>query len=1023
MKQMVIGFVTAGLAFNGDTLKTRGLGGSETALLCVAREFAKRGHRVAVFCECDEPGTYDGVDYYHHSTFTRICSVVRWDVLIASRWMEFLSTPSFAGLRILWLHDTMTNKARLWNNVWQTDEIFLLSDFHIADYTEAGSEEDVLALKVAEFREHMWKTSNGVDMATVEANRRPKVPGKIIYTSRPERGLHYLLQAVFPTLLKEFPDLKLHYANYSLQGMQVPPQVAQIIALSEHLAKQMPGKVVDMGHLTKEQLYQEISSAELLLYPTGFSEISCITAMEAAACGTPIVSTNDFALKETVSSGRTGFLINGKPDDGEVYFAKFNRKALMLLRDDKRREAMAKAGPEWIEEQGYTWAAVAESWEKHFIELMESRFRTRGPAVINELIRNHDLVMASELAAQTGDDQREIDINYMIGAAREYDIPTTDIGVKAVFKEAMPRFKKLAQFLATTNVDPQIMWDFACGDSSFGLYMAKASEKVEAYVIDQDEDTVDRVLRYANMDQVALGDRVIGRVADSLSQLDNDITPKPDTIFFGDYLDKLEEPWEALREALLLCKPGGWVIFTTRAGTNTATLPTEYDRIWNLEQQDFYEMFGRDFSGQLNFFEEGLSPGGDLFGHWLCWIPVPTEAFEIHPLTAERRSRVTRPYESLTCSMIGRDVEDWVTMCLKQLLPICDKINIVLDDRTEDHTEDAIAWLDPAKKISITRHAFEDFSRQRNVSVDKNVTDWTLWVDFDEKMTEPLRLRRYLRSTMFEGFSLKQCHLMLDVHGTSDIPVRLLRNRPEYRFVGCIHEHCEDTSKGYDSPINPVLLIPDVELAHYGYLNEKARRKKCSNRNMALLQKDIEENGKKGRSLTWVLVMRDYLNIIKWKIDKDGAAGLKQGSEEHKLCEATISTFLEKFPDPKHRHYGLAFPMFQEALKIMGCCGIPVGDRKKPPFSVALGLSGSFGGDARDDVKAKVSWFLDEVDYLEFIERQSKMMLGKLGVVGAQHYADDLAKPTEVQFNYSEKTPELLSAGVDAIHTTTGKLQ
>ena len=46
MKQMVIGFVTGGLAFNGDTLKTKGLGGSETALLCIAREFAKRGHRV-----------------------------------------------------------------------------------------------------------------------------------------------------------------------------------------------------------------------------------------------------------------------------------------------------------------------------------------------------------------------------------------------------------------------------------------------------------------------------------------------------------------------------------------------------------------------------------------------------------------------------------------------------------------------------------------------------------------------------------------------------------------------------------------------------------------------------------------------------------------------------------------------------------------------------------------------------------------------------------------------------------------
>ena len=43
---------TEGLGFDGRTPFERSLGGSESAVVFMARELARRGHRVRVFCNC-----------------------------------------------------------------------------------------------------------------------------------------------------------------------------------------------------------------------------------------------------------------------------------------------------------------------------------------------------------------------------------------------------------------------------------------------------------------------------------------------------------------------------------------------------------------------------------------------------------------------------------------------------------------------------------------------------------------------------------------------------------------------------------------------------------------------------------------------------------------------------------------------------------------------------------------------------------------------------------------------------------
>jgi len=1032
---MYIAFATMGLKFSGDSLERGALGGSETALLCLAREFAKRGHDVTVFCECDKPGQFDGVNYYHHSSFAKQAALVGWDVLIVSRWPEFLTTRSFAGLRILWLHDLLTDHSRFLSQCWQTDRLFLLSDYHISSYTEGKNEHETKEKKLPQFKEWMWKTSNGVDAEFVADNTRDKVPGKVIYTSRPERGLHYLLQ-IMPQIWQERPDVKLHFANYSLQGMQVPDHVRQVHALCDQFVKQYNAagpRVINMGHLAKDQLYQEISSAELFLYPTDFGEISCISAMEAAECGTPIISTNDFALKETVANGRTGYLINGHPSE-EEYQAKFVRKALYLLSNQEPRERMSASGPLWNRERGYHWDLVAASWEAKFRELMQMRWNRNKVEIVEELTRQSDLVMAREIAEKEGLVSQAQEINSIISTAQygaeEPDTPTV---AKEIADSTFARFSKTAELLAVRGLDPSkigTVWDFASGRFAFALTAAKFFPNAESVAFDEDAAVLANVRRYA--EEANILDKVTTVIATTLTDPSVKATAenygRPDLIFLGGVVELQEHPETLIQDALNIVKPGGWVVINSAYGPRANRLrDVEHQRLWNLSMFDYRELLMDKFAGHTTFFREPFNQSGDMVGWWIVAIPVPDEEDKkptTAPIVSEHRKFFTRPYQSVVCCMIAKDAEEWIVKCLKHLRPFVDRISITLDNRTTDRTQALVDHMVDEWRVE----EFEDFAQFRNVSRDGHGERWVLWIDTDEMLIDGEKLSKYLHSDLYEGFALRQCHLQLDVQGSEDHPVRLLRNRPHYRFVGCIHEHCEDTSRGIDCTIEPAVPIPDVPLAHYGYQNEFQRRNKCSHRNMELLQKDLRVNPT--RQMNKVLLMRDYLNIIKWSVEaqqlKGGAPFLQRGSREHMMAEAAITTYLKFLADPMVNYHKLAFPMYQEALTMLSVSGLPFADRDAPPFCIRLIFQASIGKapdpGAVDPNAPTNRWFIDRTEFLDFMEKQSKSLLAGLGHMDRDQFEQEVAVPPTLDYVYDEKAMELLEVGTAAIQPMTGRL-
>lgn len=108
-------------------------------------------------------------------------------------------------------------------------------------------------------------------------------------------------------------------------------------------------------HQVLARYYQ---SADVLLVPSR-SESFGLVAVEAQACGLPVVAANVGGLSYAVADGSSGFLIEGwDPSD-------YAAAAASILRDEELASRLSKGGIEYAEQ--FSWEATAN----RFIELYE----------------------------------------------------------------------------------------------------------------------------------------------------------------------------------------------------------------------------------------------------------------------------------------------------------------------------------------------------------------------------------------------------------------------------------------------------------------------------------------------------------------------------------------------------------------------------------------------------------------------------------------------------------------------------
>lgn len=339
---LLIGFYTEGLPFDGATIYETGLGGSESALYYLAREFARLGHRVQVFCHTRRPGLYEGVEYRDRQEFSRLALAQTFDVFIVSRFPRVFAFPFKSRLKVMWNHDNLVDPQTYRQATFRADLFFTLSAYHEAEYLS----------QLPELTPFFHRTRNGVDLELTGQARRAakKDPTKLVYASRPERGLEILLGYIWPRLLRARPELHLFIMGYHAPAMPGHDHLPSLVAGA-------PQTTV-LGSLAKPDYYRHLAEAALLLYPCSFPEISCIVAIEAQALGTPIITSEDFALPETV--GVPGYLIPGRPAFPE-YQEAFIARTLLYLDDRDRYRQDTGAALQRVSHL-YSWEQIAREW-------------------------------------------------------------------------------------------------------------------------------------------------------------------------------------------------------------------------------------------------------------------------------------------------------------------------------------------------------------------------------------------------------------------------------------------------------------------------------------------------------------------------------------------------------------------------------------------------------------------------------------------------------------------------------------
>jgi len=185
---------------------------------------------------------------------------------------------------------------------------------------------------------------------------------KLWWQSSYDRGLDMLL-FIWPDIKKAYPKATLDVA-YGFELFDIAyannPERQQWKESIKTLLNQ--DGITHLGRIGQKELKEKRKECGILAYPTYFTEIFMIGAVEAQSDGLVPVVMNLAALKETVGSG---IKVDGDIKDLKIQ-KEYLEKLLNLMGDTKLWEEESKKAVKFAED--YTWDKISDKWIEVFKE-------------------------------------------------------------------------------------------------------------------------------------------------------------------------------------------------------------------------------------------------------------------------------------------------------------------------------------------------------------------------------------------------------------------------------------------------------------------------------------------------------------------------------------------------------------------------------------------------------------------------------------------------------------------------------
>ena len=330
-------FYTDRTTFTGDALENYGLGGSESALINLSREFVNLNYDVHVFCNTNEDHINNGVIFHPVDSYN--IKNLSCDVFISLRSAyAFAKEKIRSKLSIFWCQDDLQEGEveHLCYNKDVTDKIDMIVS--VSEYAKNNLLKETLVKNIKVIR-------NGYNENFITKN--DKVKGRFVYSSTPFRGLDVLLE-IWPEINNIIPNSEL----YLFTGMSLyNPGQNDANNYLYNRAKRKKDVIISEP-VCQKNLMNFLSTCDIMLYPNHYVEASCMAVIEALASGVPVVTSNLGALPELINKDN-GILIDGHSRHYD-YQKEFIKGVIELYNKDNKFKI----------DTSYSWKNRALEWSE-----------------------------------------------------------------------------------------------------------------------------------------------------------------------------------------------------------------------------------------------------------------------------------------------------------------------------------------------------------------------------------------------------------------------------------------------------------------------------------------------------------------------------------------------------------------------------------------------------------------------------------------------------------------------------------
>lgn len=940
---MRIVFLCLGMPFNGETILTKSLGGSETAAYYQCKELAARGHEVLCFTNTQEEGQWDGVTYLNagqadqaHPLGGRFEYYARntdHDVLIIQRVAHAFHSQFASKINILQLHDLALHRysALVNHGMWNTDVVTTVSAWHKKQVLDIyGLDEKFVKI-----------VRNGVDPELYAAAYRPTtVPPietfhsfRMLYQSRPERGLENLVAD--GGIMNQLEDTNAHLfvCTYENTMREMQPFYDK---LNADIARRK--NVTKIGALTKLQLADYQKRCDLLVYPTTFEEVSCISVMEAMHAGLPVLTTAVGALPETLADCGAKFV---PLKDGQVnpsLFADYVRDLMQpgaLTRMQELQMNMAKYR---------TWAGAVDKLEVVITDAWKARQGTTA-AKARHSIEHSDVTFVNDLVHEHGasPEWNSIEMKAYDEVLELYDFRRSPEAYKAHYAKHQTayynefedrvigenvtnssRYQGVAMYLQkeiTRQKRPLRVLDYGCAHGHYLVPLAKQFKDCSFIGVDVSERAIGAAVKWIQKEgitaELIVGDESvfddINRLCpwlraartEALEMFDDEDAPYVqaerelfDVVYAGEVVEHVIDPIALLENFRKVLRPGGALIITTPTGRwewiGTESFRTAREHLCHFDRQDIKDICGEN-QVDISAAPAGHDKTGSPIGSFV-WCVRPHAAF--NEVDYSKKLETILPRQTVSACLIVRDGAKTIRKCVESFIDWVDEIVVAVDPQTKDTTKLILEQIQaefPYKAMTVVDGLSAinaGFDAARNFSVSQACGDWILWIDADEEIQTPWNFWKYLRNSQHQGFAFPQIHYSCNPPSvlTTDFPCRLFRRDAGIQFYGVVHEHPE-SEPGKSVP--HATVRHDVQFLHSGYVDEDTRRARFI-RNLPLLYRDLEKYPNRG--LNRFLFLRDVAQQLMFESEQAGGNVLDGHAERAMQAVKLWEQILEKDP-------------------------------------------------------------------------------------------------------------------------------